>query len=162
MKYTIFLWILFIPIVAICQPKSQVVYMNVVRIIDGDTFEGRAGNETYRVRLNGIDAPEKKQDFGNVCKQRLGALCAGGLVKAILLNKDFFNRWVCDVYNAKGVNVNQQLVKEGLAWHFTKYSKDPVLARVQKEAQHLKEGLWQLTTPIAPWEFRKNSRKKKN
>jgi len=87
MRYIYVFLIGFIPLRAFLQSPTQVVQMNVVRIIDGDTFEGRAGNETYKVRLNGIDAPEKKQDFGNVCKQRLGELCAGGPVRVRLLKR---------------------------------------------------------------------------
>ena len=159
MKNILCFLLVIIPFLAISQNKPQTVYMNVVRIIDGDTFEGRSGTETYRIRLNGIDAPEKKQDFGNACKQRLGDLCKGGQVKVLLLKKDFFNRWLGEVYNYKGVHINQQLVKEGLAWHFNKYSKDPVLARIQKEAQQAKAGLWQMKTVVAPWEFRKKGKR---
>lgn len=137
------------------KPAAE-IRLTVYKIVDGDSFEGRAGGQNYKIRLFGIDAPEKGQDFYRKSKDRLGELCYQGPLLIKLRNKDYFGRWVADAYTSKGVFINQVMVKEGLAWHFTKYSKDSTLRRLEKEARASKAGLWQFNKPIPPWEFRKN------
>jgi endonuclease YncB( thermonuclease family) len=139
------------------QPKSPIpgeLQVKVFKIADGDSFEGRAGSETIRIRLYGIDAPEKGQDFYRKSKDRLGALCAEGPVKVLPRNRDGFGRLVADVYSASGTYMNTTLVAEGLAWHFTKYSNSAELARLEREARAKGIGIWSLKNPVAPWEFR--------
>jgi micrococcal nuclease len=142
-----------------CVPEqttpSEEIRLTVYRIIDGDSFEGRANGQTYRIRLFGIDAPEKGQDFYQKSKDRLGQLCKEGPINIKIKNKDYFGRWVAEAYSYNGAFINQIMVKEGLAWHFTKYSKDPTLKKLEKDARDGFIGIWSMKNPIAPWEYRK-------
>jgi len=145
-----------------CLPEQttppEEIRLTVYRIIDGDSFEGRANGQNYRIRLFGIDAPEKGQDFYQKSKERLGELCKEGPINIKIRNKDYFGRWVADAYSYKGEFINQTMVKEGLAWHFTKYSKDPTLKKLERDARDAQIGIWSLSNPTAPWAYRKSKK----
>jgi micrococcal nuclease len=136
------------------KSPDREVTMVVVKISDGDTFHGRADGTTYKIRLQGIDAPERGQDFSNKSKDLLGELCSYGPVKVKLLSKDRYGRWVSDVYNNKGQFINEVMVAEGMAWHFKRYSSDRKLDRLEQLAKQEKKGLWSFDNPIPPWEYR--------
>jgi micrococcal nuclease len=138
-------------------PENE-ISLAVYKVIDGDSFEGRANGQNYRIRLFGIDAPEKGQDFYQKSKDRLGQLCKEGPILIKIRNKDYFGRWVADAYSVKGDFINQAMVKEGMAWHFTKYSKDPTLKKLERDARDAKIGIWSIRDPIAPWDFRKSKK----
>jgi len=138
-------------------PENE-ISLTVYRIIDGDSFEGRANGQNYRIRLFGIDAPEKGQDFYQKSKDRLGQLCKEGPILIKIRNKDYFGRWVADAYSSKGEFINQAMVKDGLAWHFTKYSKDDTLKKLEKEARDAQIGIWSIRNPTAPWDYRKGKK----
>ena len=110
--------------------------------------------------LNGIDAPEKKQAFGAKSKARLGELVAGKDVMVEWKEKDTYGRTMGKV-TQNGVDVNLQMVKEGLAWYYRKYSKSAELSRAEAEAKAGKKGLWADQNPVPPWDFRKHEKKKK-
>jgi len=145
-----------------CEPDQTVpaeeIRLTVYKIIDGDSFEGRANGQNFRIRLFGIDAPEKGQDFYQKSKDRLGQLCKEGPIIIKLRNKDYFGRWVADGFTSKGEFINQTMVKEGLAWHFTKYSKDATLKKLERDARDAQIGIWSLRNPTAPWEYRKSKK----
>ena len=145
-----------------CEPAQTIpsaeIRLTVYKIIDGDSFEGRANGQNYRIRLFGIDAPEKGQDFYQKSKDRLGQLCKEGPIIIKIRNKDYFGRWVADGYTVKGEFINQTMVREGLAWHFTKYSKDPTLKKLEREARNAQIGIWSIRDPTAPWDYRKSKK----
>jgi micrococcal nuclease len=133
----------------------------VVSIADGDTITVLdADKKQHKVRLNGIDAPEKKQAFGAKSKARLGELVAGKDVVVEWKEKDNYGRTLGKV-TQNGVDVNLQMVKEGMAWHYRKYSKSVELARAEAEAKAGKKGLWADPNPVPPWDFRKLEKRKK-
>ena len=108
------------------------------------------------VRLAHIDCPEKKQPFGNKAKQFASDLCFGKNVTLINDNKfDRNKRLITEIFLLDGTNVNKELVKNGLAWHFKKYSDNKEYAQLEIEAQKNRIGLWSETTPVAPWNWRK-------
>jgi endonuclease YncB( thermonuclease family) len=159
--------VLFLPLfcfVHICcqesltQTKGELKLV-VFKIADGDSFEGRAGTVNYRIRLYGIDAPERGMDFYRKSKDRLGELCADGPLLIKLRNKDGFGRWVADAFTASGEHINYRMVEEGLAWHFTKYSNDPKLSELEKQARKEGRGLWSIAHPTPPWQYRKEHRR---
>ena len=159
---SLFVAFLFAGTVHCQQPKSPLtgeMKVTVYKIADGDSFEGRSGSETIRIRLYGIDAPERGQDFYRKSKDRLGALCAEGPVKVVPRNRDSFGRLVADVYSASGTHINTAMVAEGLAWHFTKYSNSADLARLEREARAQGIGIWSMKDPVAPWEYRAQRRR---
>ncbi len=141
------------PVVWAAQKK---VTGKVVKVVDGDTFDVLEGKTTYRIRMYGIDAPEKKQDFGNRSKQALGDACMQQPITVILKKKDRYQRWVGDAYDVNGRHINLLMVKQGYAWHYAKFAKKSQdLAEAQEYAQTHKLGLWQQPHPVAPWDWRK-------
>ncbi|NCP61398.1 MAG: thermonuclease family protein [Flavobacteriales bacterium] len=126
----------------------------VTRIADGDTFTLIFDNGfDVRVRLNGIDSPEKKQAFSKRAKQTLSDLIFDKEVKVYYKSKDRYGRVLGDVYVGE-VNINHEMVRRGMAWHFTRYSEDETLAALEKEAKKNKIGLWAEAEPVAPWVYR--------
>lgn len=139
----------------------QVSYANnnsgkIISIIDGDTYELLDNdNKTIRIRMEGIDAPEKGMPFCNVAKKYLSSLCFG---KKIILDgnkKDRNGRIIAYSYLGDSTELSHEMVKAGLAWHFKKYSSDSSLANLEIEARNLGLGLWKDKNPIPPWEIRK-------
>jgi micrococcal nuclease len=125
-----------------------------VKIIDGDTFDLLSNGTVYRIRLNGIDCPERGQPYYQQAKNVLGNACFQLQVTVKYSSKDRNGRLLGDVY-VNGKYVNLMLVQQGYAWHFKKYSKDAQLARAETTARTAKLGLWKEENAIAPWEWRK-------
>jgi micrococcal nuclease len=132
----------------------------VIAIKDGDTIELLKDGKPLRVRLYGIDTPEKNQDFGTRARQFTSGLVFGKRVRMEAKNTDRYGRTVGIIYLPDGRSLNEELVRAGLAWHYKAYSKDPKLAGLEAEARRQKRGLWAGPTPIAPWDFRKVRRTK--
>ena len=123
-------------------------------VMDGDTFKS---GET-RVRLWGIDAPEKGQPYADEARARLKELIEGKAVRLERKDRDQHSREVAIVY-AGSTNINLQMVKEGLAWHYTYFAPDAEdLAAAEKSARKKRKGLWADDEPVNPYEFRKKSR----
>jgi micrococcal nuclease len=126
-----------------------------VKVVDGDTFDLMFEEKKIRVRMFGIDSPERGQAFNVKAKQFTASIIASKEVSVIVRNKDRYGRFVCDVYLSDSTYVNAEIVKAGYAWHFTRYSDDVQLAELQDEARNDKRGLWQDSDPLPPWEFRR-------
>lgn len=136
----------------------------VVGVSDGDTITILDNTNTqYKIRLAGIDAPEKKQAFGNVSKQSLSDLVYGKQVDIDWQKQDRYGRTVGKVL-VSGVNANLEQVKRGLAWYYKKYQNELVLEdrldylHAEESAEKSRVGLWIDKEPIAPWDFRKSRR----
>jgi micrococcal nuclease len=130
-----------------------------VSVLDGDTFEVLYNHHPERIRLSGIDCPEKGQAFGKRAKQAASELVYGKEVTLQTLGKDKYGRTIADVLLPDGMNLNQELVKQGWCWWYRKYAQgDTVLERVETEARGAKKGLWADPQPVPPWEWRKRSR----
>lgn len=127
----------------------------VIRIIDGDTLEVLYGELPVMIRLAHVDSPEKKQAFGTKAKQALSDLCFGQEIEIEYKEKDRNGRYICVIYKLDGTNINQEMVKLGMAWHFKKYSNDDSYSELENQARNNKVGLWQDANPIAPWDWRK-------
>lgn len=129
----------------------------VIRIIDGDTMEILYKSTPIKIRLAHIDCPEKrsKQPFGNNAKKALSDLCFGQQVILNSQNSDRYGRLIAVITNSKKQIVNQEMVKQGMAWHFIRYSSDATYAKLEQEARKNKVGLWQERNPTPPWEWRK-------
>jgi endonuclease YncB( thermonuclease family) len=140
------------------KSNSNSITGKVVRISDGDTFELLFENGfKTKVRLNGIDCPEKKQPFSKRAKQALSDFIYDKEVLVEYDSKDGYGRVIGTVY-ANSLNVNREMVRKGLAWHFKKYSDDQVLSSLEQEARKNKIGLWQEPNPVAPWDYRKSKK----
>jgi endonuclease YncB( thermonuclease family) len=130
----------------------------VVRVLDGDTIEVLRDGAAVRVRLAGIDCPEKAQPFGKRAKQRAIELAAGHEVGVEILDVDRYGRGVGEITLPDGGSLNARLVGDGLAWWYRQYSKDERLGDLESEAKAARRGLWADPEPIPPWEWRRARR----
>jgi endonuclease YncB( thermonuclease family) len=131
---------------------------DVVGVTDGDTIKVLQDNKQYKIRLNGIDAPEMSQAYGKKSKEYLASLVFGKKVEVIVRDTDRYGRYVGDVLIA-GKSANAELVAAGFAWRYTAYSKDENLAALENAARAKRLGLWADASPVPPWEFRHKKRK---
>lgn len=125
----------------------------VVKIKDGDTITVLDSlNNQNTVRFAGVDAPEKKQEFGNVAKQFVSQEIFGKTVLVKIISIDIFKRPVGYVFYDDNINLSEVLLKRGLAWQF--YDKSENFKILQDTAILNRAGLWILENPVAPWIFR--------
>lgn len=126
----------------------------VVAVADGDTITVLREHEQVKIRLSGIDAPEKAQAFGNRSKQTLSGMVHGKDVLVLECGTDKYRRTLGRVY-LDGLDVNAEQVRQGMAWVYRRYtSKDSPLYAVEGEAKAAKRGLWADAEPVPPWEWR--------
>lgn len=141
----------------------------ITAVKDGDTVEFLLDCGEYKipfdVRLYGIDAPEKKQAFGQASKQALSDLCFGKTVSMSWRKKDRYGR-LLGTLSLAGANLNERMVADGMAWHYADIGTDAEkasdvykrLAELETAAAAAKKGLWSdLNTanpPVKPWDFR--------
>jgi len=129
----------------------------VVAVADGDTVSVlRDGTTTVKIRLNGIDCPEKKQAFGTRAKQFTSSLAGEKQVKVIEKGQDRYGRTLGEVILEDGRSLNHELVRAGMAWWYRRYApKHKELEALEKEAREAKAGLWADADPVQPWAWRK-------
>ena len=128
----------------------------IIKIIDGDTYDILLnGNETARVRMEGIDAPERGMPFYRVSKNYLAELCFKKYVTLQITGKDRYKRLLALSFLEDGTELSHLMIEAGLAWHFKKYNSDDELANLEIEARKSKRGLWIDKNPMPPWENRK-------
>ena len=136
----------------------------VVGIIDGDTitvFRSKTLKDV-RIRLYGIDTPEKGQAFSKKAKQFISKMVYGKLVEVKVMATDRYGRTVAMIYADKTL-LNEELVKAGLAWVYDFYCSEPICEswkNFQLRAKFDKRGLWADPDRIPPWEFRRKRRKR--
>lgn len=107
----------------------------VVSVHDGDTVRVLdAANVQNKVRLDGIDAPERSQPFGTKARERLGELAMGKDVAVHSEGRDKYGRIIARI-EVGGQDVGRQMVADGLAWHYTRYSDDAGLAAAERVAR---------------------------
>ena len=130
----------------------------VIGVKDGDTIEVLYENNTLAIRLAHIDCPEikKHQPFGKAAKKFTSDMCFGQMVSVQNDGKfDRYKRLIAVIINNKNENVNKELVKAGLAWHFLKYSTDISYDELEAIARKHQIGLWADENPTPPWQWRK-------
>ncbi len=128
----------------------------VVAVKDGDTIDVLLNGKTQRVRFAHIDCPEKNQPYGTKARQFTSLACFGQTVSLVHTRQyDRNKRLLAEVITATGKNLNKELVKAGLAWHFKKYSTDTTYANLETASRKAKNGLWKDLFPVAPWNWRK-------
>jgi endonuclease YncB( thermonuclease family) len=133
----------------------------VVKIADGDTLTLLVEETQIRVRLEGIDTPERGQPFGRKTGQALAKKVFGKVVQVDDLGKDRYGRTLGIVRLDKR-NVNLELVQEGWAWWYRKYApKNKELATAEAAARKAKRGLWADAKPIPPWDWRQSERERR-
>lgn len=126
----------------------------VIGVLDGDTIDVLYERQPIRIRLAAIDAPEKAQAFGQKSRQALAALVFRRQVHVIDQGIERHGRTLGFVM-VDGLNVNAEQVRQGLAWVYRTYSKDPALIALEREARDSRRGLWSDPYAIPPWTFRR-------
>ncbi len=134
----------------------------VVTIADGDTIRifNQNENKQYKIRLFGIDAPEKKQDYGKKSKDALSDLIFGKNVQITVKGIDQYKR-VLGVVLLGNSEINLEMVKNGHAWVYRKYHKSKNYIDAENLAKSNKIGLWRQENPTPPWDYRKNEKSSK-
>ena len=131
----------------------------VISIADGDTFTMLLDDATtLKVRLASIDCPERKQPYSNVARKFLADAIFGRSVNVVVDSMDKYGRALGWVY-CDDKNINKELLRAGLAWHFRRYSKDRELQALEDQARARKVGLWQDKNPVPPWVWRRGVRR---
>lgn len=131
-------------------------YAKVIGIKDGDTVEVLFNEVPIVIRLEHIDCPERKQPYGKKAKQFTSDFAFGKTVHVLSTGKK--DRWgrLIAVIEFDNKNLNKELIKNGLAMHFKKYSKDTAYDSLEIQAKKGKIGMWSQANLIAPWVYRKN------
>jgi endonuclease YncB( thermonuclease family) len=138
--------------------QASIIRGVVVKIADGDSLTLLTdSNKQIRIRLAGIDTPERKQSFGNTAKNALVKLVFQKEVKIKVRTKDRYGRTVGIVFLGNQ-NVNYELVRKGMAWVYKKYTDNKLLYKLEGEAKKRRIGLWVDENPIAPWDWRRGKR----
>jgi endonuclease YncB( thermonuclease family) len=139
---------------------ADVISGRVVAVTDGDTIKVlTSSHDLFTVRLMGIDAPEKRQDFGGHSKRHLSDLLFNQGVDVEWNKKDRYGRIVGKIL-LQNEDINLKQVQTGLAWWYRKYQNEqPASDRgryqiAESEAQEARRGLWSQPSPVPPWEWR--------
>lgn len=144
---------------------ANVLIGRVVGVADGDTITVLDETKTqHRIRLVGIDAPEKSQPFGQASKQSLSTMVYGKDVSVLWEKKDQYGRILGKVMRLPWGDVNLVQVKTGMAWHYKRYMADQsredqvAYATGEMTARQARIGLWADSGPTPPWDWRRASR----
>lgn len=135
----------------------------VVKISDGDSVTVLDNNKVqHRIRLTGIDAPERNQAFGSRSKQSLSELIFSKTVTVSTNKRDRYGRILGKIY-VNGIDVNKEQIRRGMAWHG--YIRDQTVADriayadTEKSARKNQRGLWVDPDPVPPWKWRRLKKK---
>jgi len=129
----------------------------VIAIADENTIIVLQNNRQYKIRLYGIDTPEKRQAFGQKAKKFASDMAMNQQVKVVVYDIDRYGRVVGMVYIGQRC-LNEALIQNGFAWVYRRYCKESFCSKwlgYEQEARANRIGLWSYDNPIPPWEFRK-------
>ena len=138
---------------AVAEVRSDAVQFKLKRISDGDTV---VTTEDTRIRLWGIDTPERDQRHGTDATAALTEMLNNQQLYLETKDVDRYGRTVGVIYTADGDEINLEMVCDGHAWWYERYAKRATdYEQCQEDAQKKKRGLWVDEEPIAPWEWRR-------
>ena len=156
---TAILFTLLAPSSGLCQNLSG----KVISVADGDTITILTqGNKQVKIRLYGIDTPEKGQEFGSRAKKFTASLVADESVRVELITTDRYGKTVAMVF-LNDLNVNKEIVRSGFAWVYRKYCTEQICNEFyddEEQARSAGLGLWHDAKPQPPWEWRNKDRSK--
>jgi len=154
-------------VVASANDVQLVIEGKVIGVHDGDTVTVLdQANKKFTIRLQGIDAPELKQEFGAVSQKNLSSMVLGKQVTIVWNKVDKYRRTVGTIM-LDGRDINIEQVKAGVAWHFKKYEDEQspadrvTYAAAEQSARAAKLGLWQAASPLAPGDWRQEAKTKR-
>ena len=140
---------------------------HVVGVSDGDSLTLLDPlQRRHRVRLSGIDAPEKRQPFGERARQHLASLVYARHVRVVWDKRDRYARLIGRVFVSEcasciPVDVGLEQIKAGLAWHYKRYAREQPsrererYAALERLARERQLGLWTDAHAVPPWDFRR-------
>ena len=144
--------------------NAAILQGKVVSVADGDTITVLDSQKTqHKIRLQGIDAPERAQAFGNKSKQSLHEMVHGKQVTVDYQKKDKYGRVVGKIL-LNNTDVCLEQLKRGMAWHFKQYANEQpkedqeTYSLAEQQAKTELKGLWKDKQPVPPWEFRKQNK----
>lgn len=126
----------------------------VIAVLDGDTVLIKRPGGLKKIRMAGIDAPEKAQTFGETSRRSLADMVLGKQVKVVSEAVDQYGRMVARL-SVDGLDVNAEQLRRGMAWENSRFHNNRELLALQEEARQAPRGLWALNDPMPPWEWRK-------
>ncbi len=126
----------------------------VVAVLEGDTLKVLKSRQIIVIRLQGVDAPEKNQQYGEQAKNFTESIVFAQKVVVNLKGADQRDHLVAEVILEDGRSLNRELVKAGFAWWDRARSEDLSLGWLEEKAREEKLGLWLGEDPVPPWEFR--------
>ncbi len=130
----------------------------IAHVSDGDTVNAICNDlKVVKIRLYGIDTPEKKQSFGQEATQYTRQAVLDKIVDVQVIDTDRYGRSVA-VVKQGSFNLNEMLVKKGFAWTYDRYCKKSFcdeFKNYEKQARQQRSGLWSENTPTAPWDYRR-------
>ena len=127
----------------------------VVRVYDGDTFTILVPPDyTFNIRIQGIDAPERRQEFGMYARLYLEALIGGREVEIFPMEQDKWGRTTARCFNHEGKDIGLEMIKGGMAWYYSEYYKDPKYENEERIARATQRGLWCRPDPMKPQVYR--------
>lgn len=153
-----------------CVAHAATIEGKAINVADGDSITILdADNKQYKIRIGGIDAPERKQPFGNRSKQHMADMVHGKEVAADCHKTDRYGRQVCKVWVrpsdcpkcGKTLDVGYAQILAGLAWWYRQYAREQTAEdrgryeSAEQEAKARKTGLWHDSNQIAPWDWRR-------
>ena len=145
-----------------CSVHAETVTGRVVGVADGDTITVLdAEKAQHKIRLAGIDAPEKKQAFGNRSKESLSEMVFDKTVNVETEKRDRYGRQIGKVL-VNGQDVNLVQVERGMAWFYRQYQYEQspndrkLYEAAEDAAKNGRRGLWRDVDPVPPWDFRHN------
>jgi endonuclease YncB( thermonuclease family) len=148
-----------------CTAYAETVIGRVVGVADGDTITVLDADKVqHKIRLAGIDAPEKKQAFGNRSKESLSDMVFDKTVNVETEKRDRYGRQIGKVL-VDGQDVNLVQVERGMAWFYRQYQREQspndrkLYEAAEDAAKAGKRGLWRDAEPVPPWDFRHNKSK---
>jgi endonuclease YncB( thermonuclease family) len=147
------------------------LFGKVVRVADGDTVTVLdQSSQQHRIRLSGIDAPERRQAYGDVATQHLSVLLADKPVRVVWEKRDRYGRivgqvfsTVCDRSACRYEDAGLEQIRAGFAWHYKRYAREQspaertAYAAMEQYARERRTGLWHEVEPMPPWDFRSAS-----
>ena len=134
-----------------------------INVLDGDTYKAEVvidgEQKVITVRCSGIDAPEKGQYYADESRELLRQLILNRDITIQYSKRDSYKRYLAKTLvdtPCGTIWAEKALLDAGCAWHFVRYSKSKELQAVEDSARERKIGLWQMSDPLPPWEYRKN------
>lgn len=134
--------------------KSGEFSAKVIAVLDGDTVQVLRDGHPVKVRIAGIDAPEKDQEYGMTSRRFLSDLVLHKQVQVSTRAVDDYGRLVAQI-DVGTLNVEQEMVQRGLAWEYSRFHSDKKLIGLQNEAKSAQRGLWAQPYPVPPEKWRK-------